>query len=768
VKRLRCLLLAPALAAAFAAAPASEPSSQGEFVQAVEFPYYLYPRQLWERELVWLDTLGIRTVEFSIPWNWHETEPGHFDFTGATSPRRDLAGFIRILRRLGMRAWIRPLAPIRGWTNSGVPAWAARDRRAQRQWSSELEKLLAPQLDRHGGPIAYVEGWLPWTDRETAPPVPPLPITILSANDPAALARSRHAMAAGRGSLLWEEVEDALYPVGWEAAGSPIFREGAVSMNGDERPTVTALRRDAALLERWAALLPPLAALPLTTKLPHGVTAVELRARTPASAAALSVVNSSAQSFSGELRVLDRAKHPIPMPPVNLRAGDSLWLPIEVPLAGALCKECSAFANGEHVVYATAELQSVEFENGILAMEFAAPEPGEMVLQLTRRPSGPYLAGGRPIDFDWDEKTLRARLPIPAGKGAGSRVRVGLAIEPPETSAFFVDAKRLVLGEKNLISTSYSSEELAQRSRLRLPDGYTAKATVKSPLEMDYEIDVPRDALHGSWVNLAIEADGVPLGRSRLQVFRPLSVHLPDAVKLHYGAGDELTVDPALLTLDPKSGRSLDVSLRNNAPRIQNFVVEAECDGWEFLPAKQEISIGAAMERVFSLRAFGTEGGGGNCDGRIRVSGATRMEIPLRIVAVPRGRTATYSMDLDGDGAPEWIVESQQARAVFSQADGGRWLEFVWKDTGIDFLPAQGALHGVGRAEVRPVEGGLEFTIGSVKRTVRMKGASLTISQSTPIPTEGVQDSKRDNVSLTVTRESATQAVYNLAADERK
>ena len=51
----------------------------------------MYPRQLWERELVWLKAIGIRTVEFSIPWNWHQVQPGKYDFTGDTASRRDLA-----------------------------------------------------------------------------------------------------------------------------------------------------------------------------------------------------------------------------------------------------------------------------------------------------------------------------------------------------------------------------------------------------------------------------------------------------------------------------------------------------------------------------------------------------------------------------------------------------------------------------------------------------------------------------------------------------
>src|SRR3954454_15175900 len=94
-------------------------ASAAEYVQAVEFPYYLYPRALWERELVWLKSIGIRTVEFSIPWNWHQTQPGNFDFDGRSSPRRDLAGLIRTLRKLDLHAWVRPMPSTPAWSGEG-------------------------------------------------------------------------------------------------------------------------------------------------------------------------------------------------------------------------------------------------------------------------------------------------------------------------------------------------------------------------------------------------------------------------------------------------------------------------------------------------------------------------------------------------------------------------------------------------------------------------------------------------------------------------
>ena len=93
--------------------------SAAEYVQAVEFPYYLYPRALWERELVWLKNIGVETIEFPIPYSFHQTASGEPDLTGATNPRRDLTGFIRLLRRLGLRAWVRPTAPAAGLVKRG-------------------------------------------------------------------------------------------------------------------------------------------------------------------------------------------------------------------------------------------------------------------------------------------------------------------------------------------------------------------------------------------------------------------------------------------------------------------------------------------------------------------------------------------------------------------------------------------------------------------------------------------------------------------------
>ncbi len=752
----RCVaLLALALLSASAAAPGANPGPAG-YLQAVEFPYYLYPSTHWERELVWLKNIGIRTVEFSIPWNWHQLAPGDFDFTGRTSPRRDLHGLIRILRRLGLSAWVCPAAPIDGWRNLGSPEGAGAT--ARRAWLKQLSDMLATETASHGGPVAWVEGAA--LDIDAA--APPAAVRI-SAIQPAALALSREALAAGK-NVLWTDVEDQLYPAGWRSSGGALLVAGAVGLSGDERPAAESLLRQAALLRHWAATIPALqsaaAPRPSSAKMPAGVTAIEL---VSPGASVVSVINRSAQPFHDQLRVFEPAsKHTISIP-VTVPAGDSAWLPLSVSLApDGLCRECSNFSAAERLVYSSAELLSIEYENGILALEFAAPEDGEAVLQLERKPIGPFLAAGAPVDYDWDEHTLRARLPIPQSNAPGHRVRVGIAIEVAETAAFFTDAHRLIIGQKNTIATNYSSAQVAARSRLRLPEGYSATAAVKSPDDIEYQVAVPADALHGDFATLALEADGILMGRARLQLFRPFSVRLMEAMHLHFGQHAEVTPDPPIAPIEPRAGGNLEIALRNNWPGIQTYRVEAYGGGLEFFPAKTQISIGAVAQRSISLRVFAAEGLAGLRDWHLRITGAGEADLPMRVLLLPRGRTAVWSADLDGDGVPEWILETDRARAVFSSQDGGRWMEFTAKQAAVNFLPEAGVFAAPGPVAVRPLEDGLEFTGAGWRRTARLVGATLTIDQDTPLPAAAVEPTKIGNTALTLDHPSPTRATYTL------
>jgi hypothetical protein len=255
------------------------------------------------------------------------------------------------------------------------------------------------------------------------------------------------------------------------------------------------------------------------------------------------------------------------------------------------------------------------------------------------------------------------------------------------------------------------------------------------------------------------------MSRARLQLLRPASVRVREAVTLHYGSLAELPVAPSIVPVDAQAGREVSVVIHNNASEIRNFVVEAAGDALEFSPARAEISIAGGMERDAVIRVFPIPAQRGLMPWRLHVSGAADLDIPMRFAVIPRGETLGYSADLDGDGQIEWVLENQKARAVFSPQDGGRWLEFVWKDSGLNLLPENGALAGTGAAEVQlNANGRLEFSGNGWRRLIRLEpgGATLEVEQSTLLPPETLHTGKKNDIVLRVTRESPAKGVYSL------
>ncbi|MDQ6675657.1 MAG: hypothetical protein M3Z09_00005, partial [Acidobacteriota bacterium] len=497
-------------------------------------------------------------------------------------------------------------------------------------------------------------------------------------------------------------------------------------------------RRETQLLNCWAPMMGQLGVeqpvRPVLGQLPHSVSARQLVSAGTMAPSAVSVVNRGKLPYRGELRVFyPPAKHSIALPELTVPAGDALWLPVNIPLAkSGLCRNCDALGNEETIVYATAELTQVEYENGILSLEFAAPAEGEIVLHLAKEPSGPLLAGGKPRAFDWDAATGRARLPIPAGKGPARRVRIGLALAAPDSAAFFGDTKVLLIGQHNRISTTYSSEDIAVRSRLRAPAFLNAAAIPKSPLEVEYDVTVPPTALHGDHVELALEADGVQIGHTRLQLLRPASVRVREAIQQHFGSAAELPFVPALVPIDQKNGREVNVTVRNNAAEIRTFTLEASGDGLEFSPARKDVVVAGSSERDVTMRVFPGHTVSGLRPAILKLSGVAASETEVRFLVIPRDGSTTYS-----EGALT-VMETQKARAVFSNA---RWLEFVWKDSERNVLPESGVRMGT----ARPVE---------------LRGAELTIAGD--LQDAGPPPGKQGDVNLSVSKPAPQSTVFTL------
>jgi hypothetical protein len=617
------------------------------WVESVEFPWSAYPRQLWERELVWLKNIGIAHV--SLP-------PGG-------NPAQ-LEEVIRIVRRLDLEADLE--GPVPG--------------------------ALQPFTRAHGGPLTE--------------PLPGTPAR-LSALAPAAITRSRDLLTMGTRALVWTDVEETL-----DANG---YHPGAVNFAGDEKPATLPVRRNAQLALYWRDTFPALHETPgASLKVDAGtapVSGIAVRQFVAENGVSLvSISNKTAKPWTGDLRVLfPPAKRAIGVPAVSVPAHDVLWLPVNVPLtAGALCKDCSAFANVDHLVYATAELTAMEYENGILAMEFFAPNSGEVILQLSREPSGPFLAAGRPTAFDWDDHTQRVRLQIPRGTDAGKRVRIGLAIEPPDATAFFDSAHVLLIGESNPLTAQFSSELIAQRSRLLIAPAFGVEQEAgKDALSLVYKIKVPEAAVHGDHTDLAIEADGMRMSHARPQLLKPATLRFPDAIDVHLAAASALPLFPATVSVNQRAGRDITVTVRNNATEIRNFQLELKADGLEFSPAKMDVAVGASVARDVSFRVFARDASPGLHNGTAILSGAAAATEPIQFVIVPQTGAVAFSMNGFS------MIESVKSRASFIP---GRWLEFVNKENNQNLLASGGTPFTPG-----PIQTGSDALIfGAGQRTVRL------------------------------------------------
>ncbi len=686
---MRAAFLLAVLAIPFPAQLACSQFVNAQFVNAVEFPTERLPRANWERELVWLKNIGVRDVS-----------------AGEVS-----SALLQLLRRLEMRVWVR-----------------------------SPSALSEQDMAAHGGPVKWMDGSAPV----------PQPVVRVSASDPAALFRSRAAIASGRGTLLWADVEDTLTTQG-------VFQKGAVSFAGNERAGAAIVRREAALLRTWTPLLSAARRRSVSGRFPPGVQASAL-VSTAGLGSAVSLVNQSSKPFSGPLKI-----GKLRIPNAKAAPGQAVWLPLDLSLsASGLCADCAVFAPSDRIVHATAELRGIEFENGILAMEFTAPEEAEVLVRLSHRPSGPLIAGGRPREFDWDESASTARIVIPAGKAPVFDTRIGIAIEPPESSAFFTSAKSLLLGQTNRLHAQFSSAALAARSRLLAPAYFQVKAAPKSETEIDYEVTPPPGALHGERVEFALEADGVRLGHARLQLLRPASVRLADAVSLHFGAEAELPSVPPLVA----STGDVRIRIRNNDSAIRNYTLDAQCEGVDLLPARTEIAVGASAEREVTLRAIGGSGVH-SCNLVLGGMAPGNLTTAFRHALFKRGEAMAYRADLDADGEDEWIIENQKLRAVFSAREGGRWLEFVSKDNNWNALPAAGALRNAGSVEVTASsgrEGSVQFSGKGWRRTIRLGGGDsyLAIEQDSPLPFEIPASGPSGSLMLGVARTAPNRAVYLL------
>jgi beta-galactosidase GanA len=125
------------------------------------------PKEYWQHRIKMAKAIGCNTISSYIFWNYHETEPGKFDFK---SGNKNLAQFLKIAREENMFVLLRPGPYVCGeWTFGGLPPYLlkipdikvrcsdTRFMEAVERYFNALAEEIRPFLISNGGPIIMVQ-----------------------------------------------------------------------------------------------------------------------------------------------------------------------------------------------------------------------------------------------------------------------------------------------------------------------------------------------------------------------------------------------------------------------------------------------------------------------------------------------------------------------------------------------------------------------------------------------------------------------------------
>ena len=135
-------------------------------IKAAELHYPRIPKPYWDHRIKMSKALGMNTICLYVFWNFHEAEPGVFDFSGD----KNLREFIELCASNDMKVILRPGPYVCAeWEMGGLPWWLLKNeeirlREQDPRFMERVERFLEEVgrqteglMDKDGGPIVMVQ-----------------------------------------------------------------------------------------------------------------------------------------------------------------------------------------------------------------------------------------------------------------------------------------------------------------------------------------------------------------------------------------------------------------------------------------------------------------------------------------------------------------------------------------------------------------------------------------------------------------------------------
>ncbi len=122
--------------------------------------YFRLPRHSWELMLTRARQLGADAIFSPVPWGFHEIDDNQFDLKGITTPRRNVAAFVKLCAAMGFSVILDLMpAPGAGLLFNGFPAWLWR-KHPEIQAQDRQGRPLAAIIPQHPTTLKYARRWL--------------------------------------------------------------------------------------------------------------------------------------------------------------------------------------------------------------------------------------------------------------------------------------------------------------------------------------------------------------------------------------------------------------------------------------------------------------------------------------------------------------------------------------------------------------------------------------------------------------------------------